>query len=654
MIDKIKVQMYLFKNNKMLMGLYLLICILPSFGIFYFTLKGAEGLFIFQVLSRFLFYINLIFVIITYLFLTMDRRNKLAETIKTINKFEYRNLSIIVISILFILYNFIILLSLLFVGVYTNHLGMMMELLSRYYFMNILMPQICCLIITILISQISNLNISLIVFVIMIFMTSPYMESFVSMQKPAIPIDFIGLLRKPFSFFYQNGEMSIDVLYGFQNEKYKLFTFLFWSCCFLIYMIWPRVSTKKRIIKISSSTVILSCSLAMIYIPESQYRVDENWNRTYADMNYYEILDHQNNYQKEEKLDYRVECYKLNIQIRRQLNVSGNIEIKSNKPRKAYSLTLYHDYKIKDISCNKEMTYRQEGDYINIEFVKPTQEFDLKISYSGYHPNLYSNNQAVQLPGYFAWYPMAGQKQIFVTMDDSFIAMYGFNPYNRSENASFDISIDAPYPIITNIEQIDDHHYVGTHDGLFLIGGYVEKVEKGNLLNFFPLYNFDYSTNDYFNDIELSLKDIDNQMKMLFGVETSLVNKKILVGSNGLVQTINLGGYSEFDNCTFIANNGYLSITDYIGYHLFNKTNIDPVLRDIVIMSIDVHQSQEEFLQKMQEQLDQRIEVMNYDDENIIKEREKYIAFKKQMLKDMEKLGQEKYMEKISQELKLR
>lgn len=93
----------------------------------------------------------------------------------------------------------------------------------------------------------------------------------------------------------------------------------------------------------------------------------------------------------------------------------------SKQPQKEFDFTLYRNYKIRSLNSNDLKSYAQNGDFIHIEFNKPIKNTNIEIKYSGYHPNLYSNNQAVVLPGYFAWYPMAGEKQLYCMFENQAI-----------------------------------------------------------------------------------------------------------------------------------------------------------------------------------------------------------------------------------------
>lgn len=652
MMKMFKEQLHLFFTNKLLLILYSLMCIIPSLFVLYFATEGADAIFLFNILVRFLVFINIIFMICCYIFLTMDSQNKEREVLRCLNKpYIYRNLSVFVLLMLLVIFNIFILSMLIISGLYVHNLSFMIELIQRYYLMNILLPQICTFSIVILISQISKQILILPLFVIVIFLISPYLDSFVWVEKPNFPIDtIISVIRQPFSVFLQNGENSMDTLYGLQNEIYKIYICLFWVVSALISLFAYRFN-KKVII----GTYVVPCLLIIgIYMPQSKYRLDDSWNRGRADINTYQIMDMKNIYKSNKSVDYQIKNYQLKIDIQRELNVSGKIKLTSNTKQKDFVLTLYHDYKIKNLQCSISMDYKQDGDYIRISFDQPINEVDIDIEYSGYHPLLYSNHQAVQLPGYFAWYPMAGEKQLYVSIDSEIYWSYGYNPYNRVDSADFDITIHAPYPIVTNLNQVDDNKYHGISDSFTLIGGFLEKVDNQQYVNFFPLYTNSKSLDDEFvQSYKQNKEKIDNEMQLLFGNRMMLPkDKKVIICSNGLNQNTTLGAYSEFDDYIIIGHNGFLSISEYLSYYIYNQNNADKILKDIVLLSIDDGITKEEFVKRMQEEILICIEsYKNVQDDEMIERHKRFKEFKKEMDDDIEKQGVDGYINKIAEEL---
>ena len=87
------------------------------------------------------------------------------------------------------------------------------------YFINVLSPQLICLLLTFFVASSQNLLRWLTVEIIFLLLISPMAERFVWIKKPDFPIDQIwGKIRWPFTILYQNGEWSGDIQGGLQME----------------------------------------------------------------------------------------------------------------------------------------------------------------------------------------------------------------------------------------------------------------------------------------------------------------------------------------------------------------------------------------------------------------------------------------------------
>ena len=85
------------------------------------------------------------------------------------------------------------------------------------YFINVLSPQLICLLLTFFVASSQNLLRWLTVEIIFLLLISPMAERFIWIKKPDFPIDQIwGKIRWPFTILYQNGEWSGDIQGGLQ------------------------------------------------------------------------------------------------------------------------------------------------------------------------------------------------------------------------------------------------------------------------------------------------------------------------------------------------------------------------------------------------------------------------------------------------------
>ena len=101
--------------------------------------------------------------------------------------------------------------------------------------------------------------------------------------------------------------------------------------------------------------------------------------------------------------------------MKNNLSVDGKLTIDAPIERDEFVFTLYHGYRIKKLEVNnEEASFERNGDSIIIKFPDCVKTFELMIKYDGCSGKYYSNSQAIMLPGYFPWYPLAGDRQIFI------------------------------------------------------------------------------------------------------------------------------------------------------------------------------------------------------------------------------------------------
>lgn len=74
MSQQLLIQMKLFLKNKVLLGILSLVFFICFGGCFYFVVKGADSIFLFYVITRFIFYINLLFCIMAFFLWFMQNK----------------------------------------------------------------------------------------------------------------------------------------------------------------------------------------------------------------------------------------------------------------------------------------------------------------------------------------------------------------------------------------------------------------------------------------------------------------------------------------------------------------------------------------------------------------------------------------------------
>lgn len=384
MNNLLKMHFKLFIREKRFFGLYITNFIFCFFGMLFYMLKKVDTIFLFYLVARFIIYVSILFCVMVFLYLRSAKKNKLEETLLAVDNTEnkYLQYSTIVVLLLFGLLN-IVIISMLFINAFINNqLNTIIDLFLSSYFLNVFMPQLVMICLTIAISSLENKYYSMILFVLSVLLFSPLTENLVWIEKPLIPIDqIINYISLPFAVFYQNSNWSVDYLYGLQNELYKICADIFWILLSLVIVKRKNIYKSKPRLLISSLTVVLLFST--IYIPQSLGRTNEKWNQGRSDINYYGVFksifyDIKNtgcDYKKEKQISYYIDKYDLDVNINHKLNVDANMKLISKQPQKEFDFTLYRNYKIRSLNSNDLKSYAQNGDFIHMEFNKPIKKY---------------------------------------------------------------------------------------------------------------------------------------------------------------------------------------------------------------------------------------------------------------------------------------
>lgn len=160
--------------------------------------------------------------------------------------------------------------------------------------------------------------------------------------------------------------------------------------------------------------------------------------------------------------DFKVERYDIKLAIGRLL--SADVIIKPDKQElEEYAFTLYHGYHICSVQDKKgnSLPYNRVGDYLYIDNETGNMD-EVHISYSGYSKNFYSTSQGIWLPAYFAYYPVAGCREIFEECE--------YVKKEKEETSHFRLTIDAPEAIYCSLKKQASGIYEGNAEGITLLG----------------------------------------------------------------------------------------------------------------------------------------------------------------------------------------
>lgn len=583
----------------MLQFLALIAC-LSFFSSFHFT-----GFRLLYFLSRWNFYFSAILVTSIYFLLGVAIHAKCAETIDVIskNKFTWQKGISYVCIIVLLGYHFVAIIGLAYCSLKNDGTMYFLCYLPRAYLINILIPQFILIGFAYVASCILEKSIifanSFIAAVLML--TSPLFEQLIWREKPTgLPIDImVGKMRWMFSIFYQNAVWSPDTQYGLQTEDNRLYLQLFWLMLILAFLLWfyCRESMLKKGVSFIC-TLIAIIMVGLSYLPASMYRFDESWNGIFADFFYYtgdKTISPQIN-----GMDYKISKYTMDIRFQRNLKVKGVFQLDSQELKDEFVLTLYHDYEVKDIkSGDADFTYERVGDKIILNFPQKITQCDLELEYEGMSGKFYSNSQAVMLPGYFPWYPMAGERQVFVEYP-YYNGGNGYNPYNRIPEADFTLRIFSDCDFVTNIKKKAGNLFEGKGDGVSIVGGNITQTDNHFLFNYLPLELNGIGEKQYLEEIGQNWNRTLEEIEHVFGIDASeLQNKKLMMASKDMGRNFCNNYFVEFDDY-ILCSGDYLDSPTYMNYLLYQcgkESEIGNLLAASVL-SVDTV-SADEILDKM-------------------------------------------------------
>ncbi len=303
-----------------------------------------------------------------------------------------------------------------------------------------------------------------------IFIVSP-----VSDMIPGIATDSYGFnlwpLKRVFSkILPPNLTWVIDSQYGISNETLRWNLMLFWIFLFLAVLVLAITGkrAKKRMIAAALAVILAAVNLYGYFqggseitlgpYPDSISRFDKEYYREHK--------------QKEKPAAFTVADYDIIFSIYRELEGEVKMKIEAPSPALTYDFTLYRGYVISSVTgANGDaLSYTRDGDYFTVTSNTPLNE--ITVRYKGHSPTLFSNNQAVLLPGCFPYYPMAGFHRLSQESQ-------GYLPITNGFRSNYTVHVNSIRDVFSNLPKSGGQKKVfsGESDILTLMGGFLAEKE---------------------------------------------------------------------------------------------------------------------------------------------------------------------------------
>lgn len=174
----------------------------------------------------------------------------------------------------------------------------------------------------------------------------------------------------------------------------------------------------------------------------------------------------------QESDEFKVDKYEMTLEMDRVLKASVSVyPVDQTLP--SYEMTLYHLYQVQSVTDGKgnPLNYVREGDYLKVDNVSEKMEV-MCIHYEGGLANFYANADDCNLPGSFAYYPLPGYRTIFEDYD------YVDNRFE--DPVLFDVTVCANRTVYSDLERIEENHFVGESYGPTFVSGFMKEVVLEN------------------------------------------------------------------------------------------------------------------------------------------------------------------------------
>lgn len=301
-------------------------------------------------------------------------------------------------------------------------------------------------------------------------------------------------------------EYEVNYQTGVVFDINKISLLLFYIVLAVLIVVLVSFKPKKeKVWKGMVCSVLCVCLLTGYFIPISNPKYDSSSSSYSQDTSYYRFYK---DYIKEEAAEFGVKQY--DIKFSAYLNLKADVKAYVDKHNlDEYKFTLYHKYKVKNVTNQKgeRLDFNQESDYLTVKASGETEY--LNISYYGGSTPYYSSYSGINLPGNFYFYPVAGFHKIFINM-------YGFVCRELPDETVFNVELDYPKAVYTNLEEIGKNNFSGTAKSLTLMSGYYKTEKIEDTVVYYPYMSNRIKVSDLYDNIEPFLKNNRNIKKMFF------------------------------------------------------------------------------------------------------------------------------------------
>ena len=261
---------------------------------------------------------------------------------------------------------------------------------------------------------------------------------------------------------------------------------IFWLALFslLVLMHMYKNRNKAKLISMVVCGAIVVTSFAGYVYPSSRLLSTYNpKSDIQIDRVYY--LDGKDQVLMVKDSEFNVTKYEIALRVEHDLQATTTVSVDKNN-LKSYCFTLYHGYKVKQISDQngQALTFKQEGDYIEV-INSMGCVTEITFVYRGDSPTYFAHSQGINLPGTFWYYPVSGYRIIYDTTRQGF-----FNNL-LDEPVEFMLSVDYHDEVYSNLPQVNGNTFCGTSNACTVIAGAYSEIEVDGMTVVYPYLDTD-------------------------------------------------------------------------------------------------------------------------------------------------------------------
>ena len=389
--------------------------------------------------------------------------------------------------------------------------------------LNVFLVSLCALLIGSVLGIVCSRYAGYAVLIAVVLLSTPMTEPLIvgfGLSNPTV-----YKIKDFFSFMPVNTFVD-NCVTGGSIEAVRWDVLLFWVLfmALLLVFILLRKSSKRMVAGGLAAALVFGCCFhaAQFFTGPDLYNRARRWLRNPAE--YY--WQHPERI-KEKEAAFSIVSYTMDLDLTRQLSAVCTVALDSPEALPVYEFTLSHPYAIHaitDVSGNP-LSYTRDGDYITVENPGSLPLKAITFRYAGSNSDFRSDSQIIGLPAYHPYYPFSGFRNLFSPALQTYLT----DVVDADEKA-FDVSITASVPFITNLKE-QNGRYVGTSEGLTIVGGLLEPVQAGEFLTarlILSCFSYDYTDSSWVQELPSELDKLYDRFEIPQENRLSVEGKLIL------------------------------------------------------------------------------------------------------------------------------